>query len=336
MKKLLYIGNKLEQHGFNKTTIETLGPLLEKEGFEVIYASTKRNFVLRCCDMLLTIIKHRATTNYILIDTYSTKAFWYAFLCSQLGRVLKLKYIPILHGGNLPDRIVKNKKISQLIFNNAYVNVAPSSYLVSAFERNGFHNVIHIPNAIELANYIFKKRIAFEPNLLWVRAFAKIYNPKMAIDVLELVQKTYPKASLTMVGPDKDGSLIATKAYADEKKVLVNFTGQLAKEAWWQLAASHDIFINTTNFDNMPVSLLEAMALGLPIVSTNVGGITFLVTHTENALLVPENDAAAMVQQIITIVHDNHLGTHLVTNAKILVNSYDWQQINKKWIALLK
>lgn len=333
---LLYIGNKLSQHGFNKTTVETLGPLLSQEGYEVIGASSKRNFILRCFDMLATIFKNRKKTDFILIDTYSTKAFWFAVFCSQLARILRIPYIPILHGGNLPKRLKSHQFVCQMVFANAYKNVAPSLYLKTEFEESGYQNVIHIPNAIELDYYSFKERTSFSPKILWVRAFDEIYNPKMAIAVLKCVQKTYAAATLTMVGPDKDGSLAITKEYAEAENVKVNFTGKLEKEAWWELASEQDIFINTTHFDNTPVSLLEAMALGLPIVSTNVGGIPYLVTDNKTALLVADNDVSAMSAAIIKICKEEAIGIKLVTNAEQLLNDYSWNSVKKQWQNLLK
>jgi len=78
-----------------------------------------------------------------------------------------------------------------------------------------------------------------------------------------------------MVGPDKDSSLGEAKDLAKQLGVAesVTFTGVLPKAQWHQLSEKFDIFINTTNIDNMPVSIIEAMALGLPIVSTNAGGL---------------------------------------------------------------
>ena len=97
MKKILYLGNKLSKHGINKTTVETLGENLSQSGFTVVSYSSKKNSVIRILDMLLGILKHR-DSDYILIDTYSTAAFWFAFFGSQLARLLHIKYIPILHG----------------------------------------------------------------------------------------------------------------------------------------------------------------------------------------------------------------------------------------------
>lgn len=334
--QILYLGNQLSNHGYNKTTIETLGLQLEQEGFSVIYASNKKSFPLRMLDMMWSVIANRKQVSYILIDTYSTKAFWFAFVCSQLARVLQIKYIPILHGGDLPNRLKNNPKLSQMLFANAYKNVAPSGYLKQVFENEGFSNVIHVPNTIQIENYEFKKRENFHPKLLWVRAFASIYNPKMAVKVLAELQKMYPNASLTMVGPDKDGSLETTKQFADSINIQVNFTGKLAKVEWWKLAAEHDIFINTTHFDNTPVSVMEAMALGLPVVSTNVGGIPFLLSNKENAILVDDDNAIAMTNAIQKIIENPIDAMRLVNNARCFIEKMDWQMVKKHWFSLLE
>lgn len=334
--KLLYLGNRLSKHGFNKTTIETLGLQLEQEGFTVFYASNKKSFPLRLLDMMWSVINYRKQVSYLLIDTYSTKAFWYAFLCSQLARFFNIKYIPILHGGDLPNRLKKNPMLCRILFSNAYKNVAPSGYLKQAFEKEGFKNVIHIPNTIEIEKYEFKLRTELTPNLLWVRAFASIYNPKMAVKVLQQLQEQYPSATLTMVGPDKDGSLQTTKDFAKSLGIAVNFSGQLTKEEWWELASKHDIFINTTHFDNTPVSVMEAMALGLPVISTKVGGIPFLLANEQNALLVPDNDITAMTNAVLDLLENKPKNNLLITNARTFIEQMDWELVKQSWVSILK
>lgn len=336
MKNLLYIGNKVSIHGKTATTIETLSVLLQQEEFEVITASSKKNMLLRMLDMLLQIINHHKTVNYLLIDTYSTTSFWYAFLCSQLARLFKIKYIPILHGGNLPNRLNKNPKICSLIFKNAYYNIAPSGYLKEAFESKGYQNVVFIPNVLEIENYNFLNRKIFEPKLLWVRSFANLYNPQMAIYVLAEIKKNYPNATLTMVGPDKDGSLEKCKSLTKELNVDVNFTGKLSKTDWIKLSENHNIFINTTHFDNTPVSVMEAMALGLPVISTNVGGIPFLLKNKENAFLVNDNSINEMVDAVDFIVKNLSETNKITANARQLSESFDWKVVKNQWNSILE
>lgn len=333
---LLYIGNKLSQHGLNKTTIETLGESLKEDGFKVVSVSSKKNFFIRLFDMIFTLLRRSNQVDYVLIDTYSTKAFWYALVTSQLARIVNVKYIPILHGGNLPYRLQSNPVLCRAIFKNAMQNVAPSNYLKSIFLAKGFTNTIHIPNTISIESYEFKERKTFQPKLLWVRAFASIYNPVMAVEVLFELQKKHPNATLTMVGPDKDGSLQEVQQKANDLGVSVHFTGQLSKEAWWQLAKEQDIFINTTHFDNTPVSVLEAMALGLAIVSTNVGGLPFLLTHHENALLVDDADVIAMCQAIENIVIHSEEACSRTNAARKLVETMDWNSVKAQWNLILR
>lgn len=334
-KRLLYIGNQLSKHGYNKTSIETLGVFLENEEYAVIFTSDKKNQFFRMFAMFYTTLVKARRVDYILIDTYSTSSFWYAFFCSQIARFFKVKYIPILRGGNLPNRLIKNPRLCRMLFVNAFKNIAPSGYLKMAFEKEGYTNIVYIPNTIEIANYEYKKRTQFAPKLLWVRAFASIYNPEMAIKVVKQLQRKYPSTTLTMVGPDKDGSLQVTKDFAQQLGLSVNFTGQLSKEDWWELASQHDIFINTTHFDNTPISVMEAMALGLPVVTTNVGGIPYLVSHNQNALLVDDGDDKAMVEVISNLLEDNQKAINIAKNARFFVEQMDWQIVKEKWNSLL-
>jgi glycosyltransferase involved in cell wall biosynthesis len=336
MKTILYIGNKLSKHGFTPTNIETLGAFFEKEGYQVVYASDKKNQMRRFLDMGYSVFKYRDKVDYVLIDTYSTFSFWYVLMVSQLCRIFQLKYIPILHGGNLPYRLDNSPIISKLIFNHSFRNVAPSGYLLNAFQKRNFSNLVFIPNTIDLKEYPnANKRDTTIPKLLWVRSFAALYNPKMAVDVLKSLQKQYPNAELCMVGPNKDGSLEETRAYAKRQNVVVTFTGRLSKTEWVTLSEKYNVFINTTNFDNTPVSVIEAMCLGLPVVTTNVGGIPFLLEHQKTALLVDAEAVIQMSDSILEIMQNADLRNALVKNGRKHVESFDWQQVKQKWAEVL-
>jgi glycosyltransferase involved in cell wall biosynthesis len=335
LKHLLYIGNKLSKHGVTPTTIEILGPLLEQEGFTVRYSSSKKNQLLRLTAMLWSVFRF-SKADGVLIDTYSTANFWYAFATSQLCRLLGLKYIPILHGGNLAFRLQKNPKICKMIFKYSFQNVSPSLFLIEQFKVKGYENVIHIPNAVELQNYPFLERKKASPNLLWVRSFAKIYNPVMAVKVFAAIKKKYPEATLCMVGPEKDGSLLNAKQTAKDLELEIRFTGKLSKQEWIRQSAEYAVFINTTHFDNMPVSIVEAMSLGLAVVSTNVGGIPYLLADQKEALLVPDNDVEKMVEKIDLLMQNPILFKEITTNARRKAEYFDWQMVKFKWMTILK
>lgn len=287
--------------------------------------------------MCYTIIKLRKTTDVLLIDTFSTSNFYYALITSQIARIFSLKYIPILHGGNLPYRLKHSEFLSILIFKYAFQNVSPSLYLAHEFKKYNFET-LYIPNTIPIAEIPFKLRTNLEPKLLWVRAFDKIYNPEMAIKVIAILKASHKNASLCMVGPDKDGSLNQTKALAKQLGVAnsVTFTGVLPKEQWHQLSANYAIFINTTNIDNMPVSIVEAMALGLPIVSTNAGGLPYLIENGVDALLIPVKDENKMAEAIESLLNNAEKAGEMSNNAREKAKKFDENSVKTQWNKLLE
>ncbi len=286
--------------------------------------------------MTNTLIRRRREFDFVLIDTYSTWSFYYAWLISQLSKVIRKPYIPILHGGNLPARLDRHPHLCRQIFQFAYRNVAPSGYMQAAFARHGYATVV-IPNFIPIKDYCFKLRIQVRPRLLWVRSFEVTYNPAMAIRVLALLKKQYPEAVLCMVGPDKDGSLEQCRQLAMDldAKEQVTFTGRLSKTDWHQLAQNYDIFINTTNADNTPVSVIEAMALGLPVVSTNVGGIPYLLEQEKTGLMVAPGDTEGMCEAIVRLIESPELCATLSQNGRQQVAEYDEAIVLAKWREIL-
>jgi len=330
-KKLLYIGNALSHSGKTLTHIETLSADLCLEGYEVEISSKKVHKIYRIIDMITTFFRFKKTVDIVLIDTYSTTNFWYAVIIARLCWIYKIAYIPILHGGNLSSRLHRNPKICKQLFGKAKINVAPSGYLYNAFAKANYKNISLIPNTIPLDNYPFKERKKIAPKLLWVRSFAQIYNPIMAVEVLSLLIKEYPEAQLTMVGPDKDGSLERCKDYALSHNLPVTFTGKLSKDEWVKYSEESDIFINTTNFDNTPVSVIEAMALGLPVISTNVGGMPFLIENNKEGVLVEPNRPEMFVNAILKLLKSQKEANLIILKARDKVKTFDWSIVKELW-----
>lgn len=138
-----------------------------------------------------------------------------------------------------------------------------------------------------------------------------------------------------MVGPEVDGSKNTCKKLANSLQVDVEFTGKLSKQAWLSKASNCNVFINTTNFDNMPVSVVEAMALGFPIVSTNAGGLPYLIDDGIDGLLVEKDNAEDMANAITKVFNDFELRTKLSQNARVKAESFDWKSVKKLWETVL-
>ena len=163
-----------------------------------------------------------------------------------------------------------------------------------------------------------------------------IYKILHVIRLSEELKKEYPNASLCMVGPDKENLISECKKLAKKRKVTVTFTGLLSKEDWVLLSNDYTIFINTSHYDNTPVSLIEAMAVGLPIVTTNVGGIPYLVKDKENALLVNDTAVFEMVDAVKLLLNNTQLTQELIRNSRKLAEEFDWEKVKQHWSEILK
>ena len=332
---ILYFGNKLSTHGYTPTMIEQLLPDLEKR-YTIISASAKLNPLLRLMDMIWVFIKNINHVKLILIDTYSTNAFYYTCVLAVMSSLFSKPYCPILHGGGLPNRLASSPRLSRFIFGKSFINISPSIYLKQIFEREGF-TILHIPNFIEVLNYPMTIRKKFRPRILWVRSFHKIYNPVLAIYVLEKLLKRWNDTELCMVGPDKDGSMKDVIRLAKELNITnhLKITGKVKRKDWIELSKKYDIFINTSQVDNHPVTLLEIMALGLPIVTTNVGGIPFIIKNKKNGLLVNSNNAEEMADRISMLISGEIDGKLITRNAREEILELDKNKVIKKWYSLV-
>lgn len=335
MKTILYIGNHLSRGGAYPSVAESLAPRLLPD-VELHLVSRQRKKLLRLLHMLWAVLRYGRQQQPVVMDVYSTLNFWYALLCGLACRWMRIRYCCVLHGGNLPERLQKHPVLCRWLFGGAWQLIAPSGYLRDAFQRAGYEAIV-IPNAISIENYPFKLRKQLQPRLLWVRAFDATYHPQMAIRVLHALAREYPGAELCMVGPDKDGSRADCDALSRELGIAgqVRFTGSLPKSEWIALAADYDIFINTTNFDNTPVSVIEAMALGLPVVSTNVGGVPYLIEEEVTGLLVPKGEMESFVRQLLKLIENQYLAEKLSLAGRARAETFSWEQVKPLWLNVL-
>ena len=116
----------------------------------------------------------------------------------------------------------------------------------------------------------------------------------------------------------------------------IKITGKLEKEEWRKLSTEYDIFLNTTNYDNHPVTILEAMALGIPIVTTNVGGIPNLLTHNNTAKLVDPNDVSAMSMCVLDYLSQKEDRIRISSNARDTIEKeFNKIKIIPQWLSMV-
>jgi glycosyltransferase involved in cell wall biosynthesis len=288
--------------------------------------------------MIASSVRHGRSSDVAVIEVYSGPAFLWAEITAGILRFLKRPVVLVLHGGNLPSFSKNNQKRVSRLLTNADAVVSPSHFLQLAMSE--FRKDIKvIPNAIDLIDAAADEEVRVRADIAWLRAFHAIYNPALAVKVLKMVLDKFPEATMTMYGPDKgDGSLQDTKRIAEELGILdrIVFAGQIPKIDVQKKLSDHSIFINTTNVDNTPVSVIEAMAARLAIVSTDVGGIPDLLENEKTTLLVPPNDVDAMAEAVVRILTEDGLAERLSTNARRQAEKYSWDIVIPQWEQLFE
>jgi glycosyltransferase involved in cell wall biosynthesis len=334
---VLIVGNHLSGWGFSRAMDEELADRLAARGVTVTTTSTVRRPVPRLLDMLRTVWRERERYAVAHVAVFSGSAFVWAEAVCWLLRRLGTPYVLTLRGGNLPSFARRwPGRVRRLLRSAAAVTV-PSGFLRDQLcpLRSDLRL---LPNAVDVGGAPFRLRASLEPRLVWLRAFHELYNPSLAPRVLAALADRWPHATLTMIGADKgDGSLQRAMSVAESLGAAdrARFVGAVAKREVPSRLSEGDIFLNTTNADNTPVSVIEAMACGLCVVSTNVGGLPHLLEDGHDALLVPPDDPQAMADAVRRILGDSHLAARLSRNARAKAESMDWETVLPQWELLL-
>ena len=337
LPRFLLVGSFLSSHTAIRTVGEELAQRLQQAGWPVTVTSTKRARLSRLLDMQRTIW----TTGPFAVaqvEVYSGAAFlWAEAACVSL-KILRIPLVLTLHGGGLPDFGRRWPYRVRRLLSAAKAATVPSTYLLEAMQPYR-QDLRLLPNAIDLECYSFVPRRQLQPHLIWLRAFHQIYQPEMAPEVLALVSEDYPSAHLTMIGPDKgDGSFEITRRRALTLGVadrLILTKGIPKSEVPLQLATG-DIFLNTSRTDNTPISVMEAMACGLCVVSTSAGGLSHLLEEGKEALLVPSDSPRAMAAAVRRLLEEADLASRLSQCGRRKAESFDWSLVLPQWQDLLR
>lgn len=213
------------------------------------------------------------------------------------------------------------------------LRVTPSAYLQRVFRKHGIAAEV-VPNIIDLSRFSPRARRDFgdAPRLLVARNLEPIYDIPTAIRAFAQVRRRHAGATLTVAGSGPELPALQALVTRLELGAAVRFTGRVENAAMPDLYAEADCVLNPSTVDNMPISLLEAFACAVPVISTCAGGIPDMLEHGVTGLLVPIGDADAMAAQACRVLEDRSLAARLTSAALAEAERYSWPRVKALWL----
>jgi glycosyltransferase involved in cell wall biosynthesis len=313
---------------------EKLYKALKQEGYSVLKVSGKRNKLIRLIHTLLVVFFFQFKYDKVVLMVFSGRAFFLELVVQFICRIIRKPVIAIIHGGAFPDFYNENLRIASYFLKHCSIIATPSNYIQNYFIKENY-NIKYIPNFVDLNMFKTKLQSA-NFKILWVRAFENTYNPELIINAMPIVLNKFPRATLTMVGPDKGLRRSCIDLISDlgltEK---IELKGFIPNSELPEIYQEHDLFVNTTRYESFGVCLVEAAACGLPIVSVAVGEIPYVWTHNKNIKLT-ERDPAQFADAICDLFSNRDLYIKTQENAKQLIENYTWPEVSEIWNDLLE
>ncbi len=240
-------------------------------------------------------------------------------------------------GGNADAFLISTYSYVQRMMAGAAAVITPSEFLRGVFAKYSIQAQV-IPNIVDLERFNPDARCLKPgaPHLIVTRNLEAIYDIPTAIRSFALIRSTFAEARMTVAGTGPELSKCEQLAANLGVSEAIRFAGRIDNDSIASLYACADVTLNPSTIDNMPISILEAYASGVPVVTTNVGGIPFIAEHEHSALLVSPGDPQAMAIAVVRLLTDHSLAERLVLEGKKRAQAYAWSNVRDQWLGLYR
>lgn len=272
---------------------------------------------------------------YDIIHVFSASYFTFVYVTVPALLAAKLfgkKTILNYRSGEAEDFFTRWGKALLGIVRAFDAVIAPSNFLVDVFAKLDV-KARSISNFIFVDKYIFRERLPLRPVFLSNRILEPLYNIDCILRAFKIIQSKYADAKLIVAHEGFDRKRLEAIA-CDLKLNDVEFVGLVPHERIAELYDAVDIYLNSPNLDCMPGSLIECFASGLPIVSTNAGGIPYIVEDGVTGLLVELNDHGAIAEKAMLLIENAEVAKRIIENGRREAEKYSWTHVREKWLDL--
>lgn len=262
---------------------------------------------------------------------------WHLFAAPAIviGRCRGIRVIVNYRGGNAAAFLARSRRLVPATLRLAHALVTPSAFLQRVFSEHGLRTEV-VPNIVDLSRFVPAPVRAFgaAPHVVVTRNLEPIYDIPTALRAFALLRRTFPEARLTIAGSGPELQRLQALAAELGLEACVRFPGRIDNADIPALYATADCVLNPSTVDNMPISILEAHASGVPVVSTDAGGIPDVVQNGVSGILVPVGDHQAMGEAAIRVLGDVQLAGALRAAGSAAVAAYAWPVVREQWLRI--
>ena len=270
---------------------------------------------------------------YDVIHVFSASYFSFVIAPTPailIGKLYRRKVLLNYHSGEAEDHLQRWRRTAIPTIKLADVLIVPSEYLVQVFDQFGL-KAHAIFNIIDTNKFRFRERVPLRPIFLSNRNLEIHYGVDRVLRAFAIIQSKVPEASLNVVG---DGSQRRSLETLARELGLENttFAGQVDPNSIADVYDAADVYLNGSEIDNQPLSLLEAFACGLPIVTTDAGGIPFIVVDGKTGMVVPRGDYEQMAERALRLLNEPALTRTVVEQGRRECVKYAWESVRNQWM----
>jgi glycosyltransferase involved in cell wall biosynthesis len=262
-------------------------------------------------------------------------AYWSFLLSAGLGAVAGvLARRPVIvnyHSGEADDHLARWRRSIRWVLRRAACVIVPSDFLAEVFGAHGY-DVQVIPNGISLDRFKWRARSAPYRRILSTRSFERHYNVQTALRAFARILAVHPDARLSLVGGGSEEAELRQLAGDLRVADAVTFVGRVTHAKIHEWYESHDLYLNSSQVDNQPLSILEAMAAGMVVITTAAGGIPNLVKDRLSGRLVAPGSAEALARAALDVMDDEVSFSAMARAAAEAAARHDPQRVATAWI----
>jgi glycosyltransferase involved in cell wall biosynthesis len=269
-----------------------------------------------------------AAVDVVHVFSASYASFLLAPVPAMLAaRMMNKRVVLHYHSGEAEDHLANWGPLVHPWLRLADEIVVPSAYLGEKFARFGYRTTV-IPNVVDVSRFAYRERVPLQPRLLSTRNLEPMYGVDVIVDAFARLRALVPDATLTIAGYGSEEPRLRQEAAPTGG---IRFIGKVAPEHMPDVLAAADIFLNASVVDNQPVSILEAFASGLPVVSTPTGDIPAMLHHGHAGVLVPHRDPAALAAAVAALLDYPDDAREMARRAQHGVDGYTWAAVRDAW-----